>query len=317
MKQGVILIGEPMGLLIAQEEGPLEDVSGFSFAVAGAEFNVAVGLSRLGKKAAYMTKLGRDPFGKRIYHALQENQIGTELISWSENHPTGFMMKGRVSEGDPGIFYFRKGSASSTLSVEDVDRLPFEEYGFLHLTGILPPLSDSTREASFYLMEKAREHGLTISFDPNLRPQLWPDTETMVQVINELASKADYVFPGTAEGKILMGSSDPEAINRFYLNLGAKTVITKCGAKGALVSTNEGSFWSAGFRVEKVVDTVGAGDGFAAGTIYGIQEGLSLPEAVRIGNAVGAMQVMNRGDNEGLPTREQLADFLKRSVGNV
>lgn len=317
MKQGVILIGEPMGLLIAQEEGPLEDVSGFSFAVAGAEFNVAVGLSRLGKKAAYMTKLGRDPFGKRIYHALRENHIGTELISWSDDRPTGFMMKGRVSEGDPGIFYFRKGSASSTLSVEDVERLPFEDYGFLHLTGILPPLSDSTREASFYLMEKAREHGLTISFDPNLRPQLWPDTETMVQVINELASKADYLFPGTAEGKILMGNSDPEEINRFYLDLGVKTVITKCGAKGALVSTKESSFWSEGFRVEKVVDTVGAGDGFAAGTIYGIQEGLSLPEAVRIGNALGALQVMNRGDNEGLPTPEQLADFLKGSVGNV
>ena len=66
MKQGVILIGEPMGLLIAQEEGPLDSVSGFSLAVAGAEFNVAVGLSRLGNKAAYMTKLGHDPFGQAI-----------------------------------------------------------------------------------------------------------------------------------------------------------------------------------------------------------------------------------------------------------
>lgn len=137
--------------------------------------------------------------------------------------------------------------------------LPFDDYGFLHLTGILPPLSDSTREASFYLMDKAREHGLTISFDPNLRPQLWPDQETMAQVINALAARADYVFPGTAEGKLLMGSSDPEEINRFYLELGVKTVITKCGSKGAYVSTPEGSFWSEGFRVEKVVDTVGAG----------------------------------------------------------
>lgn len=310
MKQGVILIGEPMGLLIAQEEGPLDSVSGFSLAVAGAEFNVAVGLSRLGNKAAYMTKLGHDPFGQRIFRAIEGNQIGTELVSWSDTRPTGFMMKGRVSKGDPSIFYFRKGSAASTLSVEDVECLPFDDYGFLHLTGILPPLSDSTREASFYLMDKAREHGLTISFDPNLRPQLWPDQETMAQVINALAARADYVFPGTAEGKLLMGSSDPEEINRFYLELGVKTVITKCGSKGAYVSTPEGSFWSEGFRVEKVVDTVGAGDGFAAGTIHGILEDLSLPEAVRIGNAVGAMQVMNRGDNEGLPTPEQLQAFL-------
>lgn len=310
MNKGVILVGEPMGLLIADREGPLDQAEGFSLAVAGAEFNVAVGLSRLGKKAAYMTKLGKDPFGARILRALEENGIGRELVSLSEERATGFMMKGQTQVGDPEIFYFRKGSAASTLTKEDVDQICFSQYSHVHLTGIFPALSSTALEAAFYLARRAREEGLTVSFDPNLRPQLWPSPSVMIQVINDLAKEADYVFPGTAEGEILMGSSDPELINNYYMDLGARAVITKCGSRGAYVTTREGSFLSPGFRVEKVVDTVGAGDGFAAGILYGLLEDRPLEEAVRFGNAVGAMQVMNRGDNEGLPTQEQLKAFL-------
>lgn len=122
MKSGLILAGEPMGLLIAQSEGSLDSVSGYDLAVAGAEFNVAVGVARLGHRVTYMTKLGKDPFGQRIIHVLNENKIGNEFVAWSDTKKTGFMLKGRVSQGDPDIFYFRAGSAASTLSVEDVEK---------------------------------------------------------------------------------------------------------------------------------------------------------------------------------------------------
>lgn len=104
MKSGLILAGEPMGLLIAQSEGSLDSVSGYDLAVAGAEFNVAVGVARLGHRVTYMTKLGKDPFGQRIIHVLNENKIGNEFVAWSDTKKTGFMLKGRVSQGDPDIF---------------------------------------------------------------------------------------------------------------------------------------------------------------------------------------------------------------------
>ncbi len=299
-----------MGLFIAQSEGPLDEVSGYTMAVAGAEFNVAVGLARLEQPVTYLTRLGNDPFGKRIVKVLGDNKIGSEFVSYSTERSTGFMLKGKVSVGDPEIFYFRKGSAASTLSKEDVDRVDFSGYGYLHLTGILPALSQTTREASFYLIEKARKSGLTVSFDPNLRPQLWPDQQTMIKTVNELAGLADYVFPGEAEGEILCGTRDPEAIGRFYLNLGAKAVVTKVGSKGAYLMTAEGGEMVPGFKVEKVVDTVGAGDGFAAGILSALMEGKDLREAVRRGNAVGAIQVTCIGDNDGLPTRKELAAFM-------
>lgn len=310
MSKGIMLIGEPMALFMANSEGELENVSEYSVSVAGAELNVAIGLTRLGHSATYMTKLGEDPFGKRIVVSLTENGIGSEFVTYSQTNPTGFMLKGKTSEGDPKIFYFRKNSAASTISEEDIESVDFSKYGYLHLTGILPALTESTKKATFRLIEKARKNGVYISFDPNLRPQLWKDRETMVKVINELASKADIVFPGEGEGEILCGSRDPQKIGEFYLSLGAKAVVTKVGSKGAVITTADGSEFVEGFKVEKVVDTVGAGDGFAAGTLSGIMEDKSLYESVRRGNAVGAIQVTHRSDNEGLPTREELAAFM-------
>ncbi len=310
MEKGAILVGEPMGLFIAQEEGELSDVSGYSMAVAGAEFNVAVGLARLNLPVTYLTRLGEDPFGQKIVRTLQRNGIGSEFVSFSKERSTGFMLKSKVSTGDPKIFYFRKGSAASTLSKEDVDRMDFSGYGFVHLTGIFPALSESTKEASFYLIKKAREHGLTVSFDPNLRPQLWPDTETMVQTLNEFAALSDYVLPGEAEGELLCGDRDPRKIGQFYLERGAKAVVTKMGSRGAYLMTEQDQELVPGFSIEKVVDTVGAGDGFAAGILSALMEGKNLYEAVRRANAVGAIQVTSIGDNDGLPSRAQLAGFM-------
>jgi len=313
MSKAIVLAGEPMGLFIAGHPGPLEAVESFSCAVAGAEFNVAVGMRRLEHPVGYLTKLGNDPFGKRIVNTLQANRIRTDMVSWSEDRATGFMLKSMVTEGDPEIFYFRKNSAASTLSQEDVDALDLSDYGTLHMTGILPALTDSTRAATRRLLSRARNEGMLVSFDPNLRPQLWPDQETMRTFMNEMAGCCDIYLPGIEECRILTGLEEPEKIAAFYRDRGAKTVIIKMGAQGAFVAADRQQYTVPGFPVEKVVDTVGAGDGFAAGVLSGLMEGLPLREAVRRGNAVGAIQVMSRGDNDGLPTREQLQAFMGES----
>ncbi len=310
MGKGLMLAGEPMGLLIAQSEGSLDSVEGYSLAVAGAEFNVATGSARLGHKTAYLTKLGDDPFGKLIARTLRNNGIMDDLVLYTKERTTGFMLKSKVSKGDPEIFYFRKGSAASTLSAEDVEKIDFTQFSHIHLTGILPALTDSTREAVKMMLKKAREANLFVSFDPNLRPQLWPSREVMVSYINDLASQADLVLPGNGEGDILCGTTDAHEINKFYRNLGAKTVVTKVGPKGAVCLDGDREFSVPGFIIDKVVDTVGAGDGFACGVITGLMEGLPLEKAVERGCAIGAIQCTFAGDNEGLPTPEQLKQFM-------
>lgn len=310
MGKGLMLAGEPMGMLIAQDEGSLDSVTGYSLAVAGAEFNVATGSARLGHKTAYLTKLGDDPFGKLIARTLRNNGIEDKLVMYTKERTTGFMLKNKVSKGDPEIFYFRKGSAASTLSPEDIEKIDFSEYSNVHMTGILPALSDSTRAAVRLMFKKAREAGLFISFDPNLRPQLWPSQEVMVKTLNELAAQADLVLPGNGEGDILCGTIDASEINKFYRNLGAKMVVTKVGPKGAVCSIEDREIKVPGFIIDKVVDTVGAGDGFACGVITGLMEGLSVEKAVERGCAIGAIQCTFPGDNEGLPTPDKLQAFM-------
>ena len=107
-----------------------------------------------------------------------------------------------------------------------------------------------------------------------------------------------------------MGSADPAAIARHYQRLGVRYVVVKTGKTGAYAAGEGEAFQSPTYQETAVVDTVGAGDGFAAGVLSALREGLSLREAVRRGNAIGTIQIQHEGDNEGLPTREALEEFM-------
>lgn len=302
-----------MALLIAENPGPLEQAEHFSRAMSGAEVNVSIGLVRLGHTVTYLTRLGDDPFGHYIEKRLRENGIGTEWLTFDPAYRTGIQLKGRVTDGsDPCTCYYRKGSAASRISPAEVEQIDLSDVDHIHVTGIPPALSDTAREATYRLMERARSQEIYVSFDPNLRPSLWKNETEMKSVINDLASRADMVLPGRGECEILCGTEDLEKSAAFYQKMGVETVIIKNGREGAFVRDKGESFCVPGYEVERVVDTVGAGDGFAVGVISGRLEGLSMEEMVRRGNAIGAMQVMNIGDNEGLPDRRGLERFQER-----
>lgn len=309
-----LTIGEPLTLFAATGESEidkeLKDVKFYEKFLAGAEVNVCVGLSRLGHSTQYITKIGQDPFGYFIKESLKKEKIGTDFIRETDEYFTGYQLKSKVSHGDPKIFYFRKNSAASHFSTEDFKMLDTSELKHVHLTGIFPALSKSCRESVYKLLEIAKKNNITITFDPNLRLPLWKDKEEMKHVINDIAFKSDIVLPGISEGLILTGSDNPDDIADFYLDKGVKTVIIKLGSKGAYVKSKDGSFTVNGFNVEKVVDTVGAGDGFAVGLISGLLEGLDIKESVQRGNAIGALAVMSAGDNDGYPDKVHLDEFI-------
>ena len=316
-----VLAGEAMALFIAQEEAPLEEVVHWESAVAGAELNVAIGLSRLGHSVSYLTALGDDSFGRMLHAFLRRNNIGEDLVFTDATRQTGFMLKGKVSRGDPPIQYFRKGSAASALGEEQTAScLDGKEGGVLHMTGIFPALSESALAASESLMRRAREKGMTVTFDPNLRPQLWKDTKTMAETLNRLAGYADVFLPGDLKGSVLdnleyrFNNEHPADYRHPSMSVSDIVAIKrdgKTGAKGAFGATKDERFQEPTFRAEKIVDTVGAGDGFAAGVISAMAEGLPLRECVRRGNAIGTLQIMSVGDNTGLPDREQLERFMR------
>ena len=182
------------------------------------------------------------------------------------------------------------------------------------MSGIFPSISDTAEETFRALFKRLNENNILTTYDPNLR-DTWKSHEYMVKTENELAGYADIVMPGVEEGKILMGSDDPEEIADFYLK-GSRTntVIVKIGSKGAFVKTSKGEKYVVkGFRVDQdnIIDTVGAGDGFALGVITALLEGKNMKKAVMRGNAVGALQIQTPGDNDGYPTPEELKEFYE------
>ncbi|WP_418121571.1 sugar kinase [Variovorax sp. 160MFSha2.1] len=306
----VALFGEAMLLLVADRPGPLEDAQSFHKRTAGAETNVAIGLSRLGLKVGWASRLGTDSMGRALLAAMRAEGIDCSHVITDPTQRTGFQFKGRVTDGsDPPIEYHRKGSAASHMGPADVDEAWLRSARHLHATGVFAAISDTSLQAALKSMDVMRAAGRTISFDTNLRPTLWSSTETMRHWINELASRADWVLPGIEEGLLLTGHSKPEDVAKFYRERGAKLVVVKLGAEGAYYDSDvAGTGRVDGFPVKEVIDTVGAGDGFAAGVVSALLEGRSVPDAVRRGAWIGARAVQVLGDTEGLPTRAQLEE---------
>lgn len=309
-----VTFGEPMVMFRADEIGELNEAASFSKALAGAESNVAIGLCRLGHPTGYVTKLGEDSLGRYILDTQNREGIDTSRVKLTHEKPTGLLLKSRVLKGDPKVEYYRKGSAASTLGIADFDPAYFASAGHLHVTGISAALSPSMLEFSRHAMDYMKNQNRTISFDPNLRPVLWSDQETMIQTINELAFRSDWLFPGIGEGRLLTGLEEPEDIADFYLKQGVSLVVIKMGPGGAFYKSLRGHGFVPGFRVERVVDTVGAGDGFAAGVISGLLEKLEVQSAVSRGNAIGALAVISPGDADGLPSRAELETFMASAV---
>ncbi len=303
----VITFGETMVCFAAHEVGPLQQATTFSKIVAGAESNVAVGLARLGLSVGWLSRLGDDSFGRYILGALAAEGVDGRAVTIDPTRRTGFMLKSRAPEGeDPVVEYHRRGSAASALSLADFDEVRFLAARHLHVTGITPALSPSCAELVEHAMRRMRAAGRTVSFDPNLRPRLWPSREVMAEHLNRLAGLADWVLPGLAEGRTLTGLETPEAIAEFYLARGARAVAVKLGADGALWRTGDDGGRVPGVRVERVVDTVGAGDAFAAGLISARLEGHGWPAALARANWVGARAIQVVGDMDGLPRRAEL-----------
>ncbi|MDB5868263.1 MAG: PfkB domain protein [Polaromonas sp.] len=306
----VITFGEAMLLLVADRPGPLEQAENFYKRTAGAETNVAIGLARLGLKVGWGSRLGTDSMGRYLLAAMQKEGIDCSHVVCDATQKTGFQFKSKVLDGsDPEVEYHRKGSAASHIHVDDIDEAWLLSARHLHATGVFAALSATTLPAARKSMDLMRAAGRSVSFDPNLRPTLWASPELMREAINDLATRADWVLPGLEEGQFLTGEDTAKGIARFYRQRGARLVVVKLGAEGAWFdSDTAGTGQVPGFPVAEVIDTVGAGDGFAVGVISALLDGRGVPDAVRRGAWIGARAVQVLGDSEGLPTRAELAE---------
>jgi 2-dehydro-3-deoxygluconokinase len=303
----IITFGESMALLTPKGNKGLEYSGDLDKSFGGAESNLAIGVARLGHQAGWFGRLGNDPYGRYITKVIRGEGVDVSRSILSDDAGTGLMSREEVA-GKVSVYYHRKHSAASYMQPEHLDEEYISKARILHITGITPALSDNCTRTVKEAVRLARKHGVKISFDPNLRLKLW-NIEEARPVLLELAEQADYFLPGLDELKLLYATEDVDVILDKLKNLGAVSII-KGGNEETMILEN-GSLSSVPyFKVDKVIDPIGAGDGFCAGFMVGLLKGYSHKGAVKLGNLIGSMVVQLEGDWEALPTWAQVDTIL-------
>jgi len=309
MTPDVVTLGEALVGLVAEDSSPLSEVATFRRYIVGAEANVAVGLTRLGRSVAFVGRVGEDGFGTAVARRLRAEGVDVAAVAVDEAAPTGILVRERRRLGPSEVVYHRRGSAGSRLSPVDVDAVAdlVRSARWLHLTGITPALSPTAQAAVERAFGLAREGDGVISLDVNLRRKLWADDEARMELW-PLASRVDVVLGDVDELTVIAGGDD--APGRL-LEAGVRTVVVKLGAGGARIHDETGAALAvSALTVADVVDPVGAGDAFCAGFIAARLEGLDYQTCLRWANACGAAVVSVPGDMDGLPTRAELERLL-------
>ena len=311
----LLTFGESMVSL--RSAGPLSAGGSLGMHVAGAESNVAVGVARLGHRVGWAGVVGADPHGEFILRQLRGEGIAVHHRE-DAGRSTGVMFLEQRTADVTRAFYYRAGSAGSTLSRDDVDAAFRSGARVLHLTGITAALSQEARRAVEYAAARAAGEGLDVSLDVNYRSKLWSRDEARA-VLTPLASHASILIAsddelglvgscGAAGSKTGAGpAGDAEtAMAAELLDRGVREVVIKRGAAGAGVHTASGRWETPAVPVTSI-DTVGAGDAFTAGYLSALLDGEDVAGRLRRGALAGAFAVSTAGDWEGLPRRGELA----------
>ncbi|WP_430789957.1 sugar kinase [Virgibacillus flavescens] len=301
----VITIGEAMVVFNPASTGPMKFVNAFEKRIGGAELNFAIGCARLGLNAGWISRLGSDEFGKAIRNFVRGEGIDVSQLELIEGYPTSLNFKEIMEDGSTRTFYYRDKSPMLSMTPDDLDETYFQQAKILHLTGILPAIDPTLIPVFKKAITLAKKHGLKISFDPNIRLKLWTK-EKAKEVLSEILPDVDILLAGDEEMEIIFGVNDPIAIIEKAKELGIDYIAVKQGEKGSVGYYQNELIQANPVSPRKKVDTVGAGDGFDAGVIYGILHDWPLKKTLEFANTIGSMVVSVSGDNEGLPYYEDV-----------
>lgn len=308
MTPDILVAGETLVDFLPERPGPISDVAGFERRAGGAPANVAVALSRLERTPLFWTRVGDDPFGRSLCKTLAEHGLPDRFVERDPNAKTTLAFVTHDETGDRTFSFYRDGTADTRLEPGRIDDATLADLAWVH-TGGVTLSSGTAREATLELLERAAGQGLTTSFDPNFRPELWPDAEAFETVVRDALEHVD-VLKATREELETLGFEGEtlEALARDALAVGPDAVFATRGGEGAIAVADEASPWAGtashpGYDAD-VADTTGAGDAFVAGVIAAVHDGRGLEATLGFANAVGAAATTAPGAMTALPDHE-------------
>ena len=300
----ILSLGEPMIEFNQTRPGEPNYLQGFG----GDSSNMTIAAARSGARAAYVTRLGDDEFGRRFLALWKEEGVDTRGVAIDAQAYTAVYFVTHERTGH--VFsYMRAGSAASRMLPDDLPLALIREARFVHASGISMAISAGAADCVLGAFDAARAAGAKISFDANLRLKLWPLSRARA-LIGAAAASADYFFPSIEDARALSGLDDTSAILDWAHRLGAKAVFLKLGAEGAMVSDGSKRERIAGLRVQ-AVDTTGAGDCFCGAALARLAAGDSVWDAARYANAAAALATTGFGAVAPLPRPKDVLSLLR------
>lgn len=296
----------------------LTDAPAFVKAPGGAPGNVAVGLARLGVSSAFMGKVGDDAFGHFLANTLAETGVDVSPLRFATEARTALAFVSLRADGEREFMFYRHPSADMLWRPEDVDTAYAAATRIFHF-GSITLIGEPSRSATLAAVEAARAGGALISYDPNLRLPLWPSADAARAGMLHGWQYAQLVKVSEEELRFLSGEEDLLAGAHALWTPRLRLLVVTQGPAGCAYVTPRHYGRVAGFQAQPV-DTTGAGDGFVAGLLTGLLDAdfpwddiPALEQALRLGNAVGALATMQRGAIPALPTRAVVEAFMREA----
>lgn len=316
----VVTLGELMLRLSPPDYDRIMQASSFAVHYGGAEANAAAALSQYGDKAVFLSKIPANPVGDAALAALKRVDVDCSyVVRGGERLGIYFVEKG-VSVRPSNIIYDRKGSAFTELMPEefDFDRI-FRDADLFHVSGITPVLGRKASELTFTALKKAKEYGLTVSFDMNYRAGLWREgVKEKQELLSHMMPFVDICFGNVLDAARCLGyigkdvdflSSgyevcvEEEQMRKALTRYGFRCLITSLrksisasdNTYSGIVCTESGYYHGKTYSLH-IADRLGGGDAFAAGCLHGIMKGMGYEKALEFGLAAAALKHTVNGD---------------------
>lgn len=308
----VLVAGETLIDFLPDQPGPLSTVETFSRRAGGAPANVAIALARLDERPWFLTNVATDAFGDFLVDTLAAHGVPDRFVTRDPDHSTTLAFVAHDESADRSFTFYRTETADQYIDADAVDDDTLRALSWVALGGVALA-AEPARSAMFGLAERAREHGCSVVFDPNSRPELWTDETTFERTTERMLGLTD-VLKTSADDLAGARFADESNLARSLLATGPHTVFLTRGSAGARVVAGDDAPWGSaeethpGYSVA-AVDTTGAGDGFLAGVLAALANGDSLGETLAFANAVAALTTSESGAIAALPDRDTVAEF--------
>ena len=267
MKQKLCVIGEALIDFIPQRKGcSLQEVEGFTRVAGGAPANVAGAVAKMGVPAMVLTQLGKDAFGDHIIASLKESGIDTSHILQSDQYDTSLSFVSLREEGNRDFKFYRRTAADLQYGPENITEDLLDDCGMVHFCSV-SLVESPMKQAHRALLELAKQKGVLVSFDPNLRFSLWDDKDALYRTVHEFLPYADILKLSDEELEFITGEKDIKNALPSLFAYGCKCIVYTQGKDGATLYRRNDSISAKGHQVH-VVDTTGAGDSFIGAFLY-------------------------------------------------